>query len=448
MPKLRPLLLPRLLAFGMSAAAYWGLAYAVPRQSFGWVLALFGIAFVAYAGLLRLGLSLRAGLAAALLLRLLWLPALPALSDDYHRFRWDGILLAAGQNPYLSRPDELMAEKDAANGSLALEPLYARLNSPHYYSVYPPVCQAVFGLAGWWFPDKEQAAVVLMRLVLLGAEALTAWLLLALLGAWRLPAQRALIYLLNPLVIVELTGNLHFEALLICLVLATFWLLLRGRRMGSAVALGLAVGTKLLPLLLLPLLVRRLGWRWLVQYGLVVAATLAVLFAPFISADMLANVGRSLNLYFHSFEFNASLYYLLRAWGQWYTGYNQIAVIGTGLALAVVALVLLISWRERTTELHRLPPTLLLLLTGYYLLATVVHPWYLTPLVALSVFTRYRFALIWSALVVLSYSAYQSSVYAENLLLVAAEYLILLTVLAYDLTRTRPDEEVHQYQSQ
>ncbi len=52
-------------------------------------------------------MPLRQGLLAALLLRLLWLPALPTFSDDYHRFRWDGLLLTEGLNPFRYRPDEL-----------------------------------------------------------------------------------------------------------------------------------------------------------------------------------------------------------------------------------------------------------------------------------------------------------------------------------------------------
>ena len=429
----------------LSAAAYWLLAYATPRPAFGQLAGLLGLAFGLYWWLLKNGLPLKQGLLAALLLRLLWQPALPAFSDDYHRFRWDGLLLNAGLNPYRYRPDELVATaqkpttqpatQQLTTTNLQLPPLYPRLNSPHYYSVYPPVDQAVFGLAAGLFPDSERGFVLVLRLVLLLGEVATAGLLLALLRRFGMRAERALWYLLNPLVIVELTGNLHFEGLVGSLLLLMLWLLARGRTAGGGAALALAVATKLLPLLVLPLLLRRLPWRQLVGFGLVLGAGLAALFLPFLSLALVENIGRSLNLYFRNFEFNASFYYLARAIGRQLTGYNQIALLGPALASLTALGGLALAFTERRTTWATLPRALLLLLTLYFLLATTVHPWYLAPLVLLSTFTRARYALVWSGMAVLSYAAYRTSAYTEDLGLVALEYTVVLVVLALDFRR-------------
>ena len=432
----------QLLALLLSAAAYAGLAYATPRAQFGQLAGLFAVLLAAYAWLLRTGLPLRWGLGAALAFRLLWLPAQPALSDDVYRFRWDGLLVAHGVSPFRFRPDEVIADgaraalPDAATRAQvlpALQQLYRQLNSPHYYSVYPPVCQAIFGAAARLFPASERGFVVGLRLALLLAEAGTAALLLALLPALGWPAGRALRYLLHPLVVVELTGNLHFEALAICFVLLAVWLLQRGQWARSAGALGLGVAAKLLPVLALPLLLRRLGGRRFAAYAAVVLGVLLGLFAPFVSVALVLNISRSLNLYFRSFEFNASLYYLLRAVGYRLTTYNEIARIGPALALAAAGFGLGLAWRERRPTLASLPRALLLLLTGYYALATTVHPWYLTPLVALAPFTRFRYPLVWGGAAVLSYAAYQSAAYTENLGLVGLEYCLAFGVLAWEL---------------
>jgi len=439
-----------------SAGAYAALAYATPRTSFGLLLGLLVLAFGLYVVLLKTGLSLRLGLGAALLLRLLWLPALPAFSDDYHRFRWDGLLLTQGVNPYQYRPDEFLASDSAATessppsgtGGLTLPAAtwaqlraeYPALNSPHYYSVYPPVCQLVFGTAAGLFTDSARGFVLGLRLGILLAEAATAGLLVLLLRRFGQLPHRALWYLLNPLVVVELTGNLHFEALVISFLLLMVWLLTRGRTLAAGGALALAVATKLLPLLVLPLLVRRLRlWPLgpLMWFGLGLAGVLLLLFGPLLSPELLQNTGRSLNLYFRNFEFNASFYYLLRAAGQWYTGYNQIARLGPTLALTVALGAGVLALTERRPTWATLPHALLLLLTLYFLLATTVHPWYLTPLVALSVFSRAHYALVWSGMAVLSYAAYQTSAYTENLGLVALEYGVVLLVLALDARQGR-----------
>ncbi|NVO85173.1 hypothetical protein [Hymenobacter terrestris] len=426
-----------LVALLVNAAAYELLAYAVPRPAFGLLAVLMALAFGLYWWLLKTGLPLRQGLLAALMLRLLWLPALPALSDDYHRFRWDGLLLSEGHNPYRYRPDEL-ADPDASSetNNQELTTIYPRLNSPHYYSVYPPVDQAVFALAAWVAPASERGFVVALRVLLLLAEAATAGLLLALLRQFRQPPERALWYLLNPLVIVELTGNLHFEGLVGCFLLLMLWLLARGRAAGGG-ALALAVATKLLPLLVLPLLLRRLAWPQLVRFGLALVAVLAALFGPFLSLELVENIGRSLNLYFRSFEFNASVYYLVRAAGKWLTGYNQIALLGPALALMTAVGGLLLAATERRPTWATLPRALLLLLTLYFLLATTVHPWYLAPLVMLSCFTRARYALVWSGMAVLSYAAYRTTAYTENLWLVTLEYTVVLAVLLLDFRQGR-----------
>ncbi|ALW86025.1 hypothetical protein AUC43_13560 [Hymenobacter sedentarius] len=434
----------------LSGAAYGGLAYATPRAHFGQLVGLFAVALLAYVWLLRSKIPLRWGLAGALLFRLLWLPATPALSDDVHRFRWDGLLVANGANPFQFRPDEIIAEgartaipnKQRRDEALPqLQQLYRQINSPHYYSVYPPVCQLVFGAAARLFPVSEAGFAACLRAVVQAAEVGTAWLLLALLPALGMRPDRALRYLLHPLVIVEITGNLHFEGLVFFFLLLALWLLSRNRWAVSAVALGLGIATKLLPLLALPLLVRRLGWRRFLAYSAAVAGTLLLLFSPFISVELFVNISRSLNLYFRSFEFNASIYYLLRALGFWLTTYNEIAIIGPLLALTSGGVGLVLAWRERHLSLAALPQTLLLMLTAYYALATTVHPWYLTLPIGLAALSPFRFPLVWGGMAVLSYAAYRSSAYAENLWLVGLEYAVTYAVLAWELYQPAAEKQ-------
>ena len=68
----------------------------------------------------------------------------------------------------------------------------------------------------------------------------------------------------------------------------------------------------------------------------------------------------------------------------------------------------------------------------YLLSATILHPWYIITLLAISLFTPYRFAVIWTGFVFLSYAGYTETAFTENLLLVALEYMIVMAYLLYE----------------
>jgi alpha-1,6-mannosyltransferase len=313
--------------------------------------------------------------------------------------------------------------------------LFQHLNSPHYYSVYPPVCQAVFWLAALFSPESILGSVVVMRVVLLLAEAGTFVLAIRLLPLLGRPSRQVLWYALNPLVIMELTGNLHFEALMVFFLLGALYLLLRHRYWLSALAFGLAVGVKLLPLMLLPFLYGRLPFKWLLLYCTLVGGTLVLLFLPFLSLEIIGNLLSSVNLYFQKFEFNASFYYLCRWLGDQMLGYNPIGTLGPFLSLLVLGSLLSLAYRYRQASLSLLPTLWLAALTLYLLLSTTVHPWYITTLVALAMFTPWRYPMVWSGMVVLSYAAYRTTAYEENLGLVALEYAVVLGWLGYEWWR-------------
>lgn len=409
-----------------SAFAYLALGYVIPRSDFPILATLFALLFAGYFFFLRSEVSLKTGLSLALIFRLLLLFSLPALSDDYFRFLWDGRLFVSGENPYLNLPD-LYAKNNFAGIPGLSKQLYDNLNSPHYFSVYPPVCQFIFGLAAYIDPESNLIGVMIMRFFILLAEAGSIWLLLKLLREFNLPEKNVLLYALNPLVILELTGNLHFEAIMIFFLLAAFYFLAQKRYHFSAVSLGLAVCSKLLPLIVLPFLFKRLGFRnWLI-YGAIVGITCLVLFLPILNTELIAHFSNSLNLYFQKFEFNASVYYLLREIGFIFTGYNQIAFLGPFLSLCTFCGILFLALRETNASSGNLPHLFIYALTLYFLLATIVHPWYLTTLVAFATLTKLRYPVIWASLGILSYAAYQTNSYTENPWLLTLEYLGLAT---------------------
>ena len=419
----------------LSLVCYFLLIYQTDRHDFNSILIYFLVLSFVYLLVIQVvdeGL-LQWALAAAVILRLSLLTAIPELSDDFFRFIWDGRLLNQGISPFAELPSALM--QDGAFSSDPLnQQLYQGMNSPNYFTVYPPLAQWIFLLAAKIFPNNILGNLIVMRLLIILFEVGSIILCLKILKKLKLPAGKALIYAWNPLVIVELTGNLHLEGVMIFFVLLAIYLWQINKWKWSATALATAVATKLVPLIFLPLLAFRVPWKRVVTYWLISGLITCLLFATIWSPELWNGMSTSLSLYFQKFEFNASIYYVIREIGYAVKGYNIIQTAGLYLALTTLILILWWSWyaHNRMTWSQ----AMLWALTLFLFLSTTVHPWYITPLVALAVFSNYRFPLAWSILVILSYAGYAERGYTENLWLVATEYLLLWGVLILDVRKS------------
>ena len=442
------------------------LAYGIERYETVRLLTVYAISFAAYVGLLKLApaAAFRWLVSLAVVARLALLPVLPHLSDDLYRFVWDGRLLYQGYDPFAYLPSEIISGAGEVQAQGIDKNLYDQLNSPNYYTIYPPVNQGVFALAAWVSPTSARGSAMVIRALLVLAELMTLWLMTQLLRQKRspisddqkitsslnirhsvfdiptqssstIPLQNILLYALNPLVIIELTGNLHFEALMIAFLLGSvYWV---RRNLGlSAVFFGLAVCTKLVPLILLPLYWRWLGWRKaLLFYGLV-GLTTAVLFFLLVTPELVAGMQKSIGLYFQTFEFNASVYYIIREIGFYRKGYNIIAQAGRWLAISTFLGIMLYAALERNRWLPAAYSGAWLI---FLLLSTTVHPWYVTPLLAFAVFTPYRYAVAWSGLIFLTYAGYSAVGFTENLWVTALEYVVVLAILGYEILIDKHD---------
>ncbi|NNL16811.1 MAG: mannosyltransferase, partial [Flavobacteriaceae bacterium] len=128
-----------------------------------------------------------------------------------------------------------------------------------------------------------------------------------------------------------------------------------------------------------------------------------------------------------------SLYYIARELGYLFRGYNEIAIIGKIIPVVVVLFVLIITFYRKNKSMVELITAMLLVLTVYYFVSTTVHPWYIATLLILSVFTKYRFPLVWSFVIVLSYLAYGYDDNKENLWIIGLEYVLVYGVFIWEL---------------
>jgi len=422
-----------LLFLLLPLSAYFYLAYFYERTQFEGLL--YVLPFLAGSYLITLffqqGLNWKVLFAIGMLFRLTFLFSLPALSDDFYRFLWDGILFQQDVDPYASLPSEMTD----LSGFQKL--LLSKMNSPDYFSVYPPLLQYFFGLAAGFGSDSLLGSVLFFRLLIILAEVGSFFLLRKILTCLKLSRSRAFIYFLNPLVIIELSGNLHPEAFWIFLFVLTIYLIIKQRWLSSGAAFAAAVLVKLMPLLFLPLLVKRLSRTSVWFLSAALGCTILVCL-PLIHLNTFLQLFDSIDLYFRNFEFNASVYYLLRGLGFQYLGYNPIQYLGPLLGVLTAVLILFMQLRRGGDQWSTFFKRLLLSLSIYYLFAQVVHPWYLAPLVLLACFQTFLFPILWSIVIFLSYHRYAEGVTEEHWGILLAEYLPLYVLLAYELTAGQP----------
>lgn len=405
------------------------LGYWVPREKTLFLIAGFGIAFTSFMIVLRKADNEDVDLAYywGILLRVLLIASLPKLSDDVFRFIWDGRLIFNLEDPYKYLPAHYL---DSGLKGLDIG-LFEKLNSKEYFSIYPPFNQVFFFLSVLFSPNSEVWSIILLRVIILVFELGNMRLIKQLLVHYKLPQKYGLVYWLNPLVIFELTGNLHFEGIVVFFLLLALLKYEQGRLHLSAIYFGLSVATKFIPLIFLPLLIRKIGFKKAFIYGLIVVVTLAISFLPLINTAHVWAIWESMSLYFQKFEFNGSIYYLTRWYGFETEGHNIIAKSGKWMMYATFGSIMIYSFLAKPKT--DWPRQMVWVWFLYLLFGTTVHPWYVIPMLAMSVFSSKRFPLIWSALIFLTYINYAGGTYTDRLDIVIIEYSLVLLALLFDL---------------
>ena len=424
-------LLVMILALLASGTAWLG--YGVLRHEHAELLTALLLVFTCYVWLV---LILRKGtvgdevfrklLIFTMAVRLLLLFSVPALSDDVYRFLWDGRLLDIWTDPYRWVPDEAHRMFRLPQG----DQLYGLLNHRDTYSTYPPFTQFFSWLAvhieSGSGLDRE---MLLLRIPVIAVDTASVMLLAGLLRDAGKPAVWAFAYGWHPLVMLELTANLHHEVWVVFFLLVFLRLFLQNRQLLSSAAFAGAVSAKLLPLIFLPAVFFRIpsAKRYVVAALVLLLAALTTL--PMWSAGW----NNGLGLYFQRFEFNPSVWAMVREVGWWFTGYNIIGMAGPLLAAGTLVAIVIVSYRN---HMMPLPAVMVWCLTIYLMLATTVHPWYVVPLIPLGVLAGYTFPLVWGGMVMLTYLGYSEHGYQSSFWIGLVEYGITGLAVMMDLRKS------------
>lgn len=367
--------------------------------------------------------------------RLISFGSLPSLSDDVFRFLWDGRLIIDGINPFVALPSTLM-ETQGNDFIASHQALYQLINSKGYFTIYPPLNQLLFVIAAWTKGSLLFQTNVLRFFLLLAEIGTFFWIqhILSQKGGERSAVKW---YWLNPLVIIELVGNLHFEALLIFFVIGAVYYLQKGSGFQAGLWLSLSVISKLLPLMLVPLFFWKLKdkERWI--FVAIVICVVTISFAPLLSVEMINGFRDSFALYFQKFEFNASIFYVVREFGYWQKGWNIIETAGRQMAIISMITIILVSFKQINIKTWT---KVIIIFMIYFLMTTTLHPWYITTVVALGVINCFRFPLIWSALIMMTYIGYTATDFQENLSITAIEYTLLFLAIGAEFFMSKKSQ--------
>ena len=365
------------------------------------------------------------------LIRAIFIFHIPELSQDFYRFIWDGNIQLLGINPYIYTPDVLIERIDFPNAQLLYEAMGSL--SANHFSNYPPLSQYLYQIMGYFNRGDLLYPVVSLRVIYFIGEIIVFFIGTTLLKKIHRNPEHILWYFLNPLVIIEGIGNLHGEAFMVCFTLASVICLLHKKIFLGGLFMALAIATKLLPLLIVPLFFRFLGLKKFTLFSLSVFVFSLLLWGPFWEEEMIANYKNTIGLWFTTFEFNGSIYNIVRAIGYEVNGYNIIREIGKLTPFITIGLVLVFTFLRSNRELKSVLKSMLFLLSCYFFMATTVHPWYLINLVVLGVLTGYVYPILWSLTVFWSYSSYGPEGFKEEWLWNVPAYLFVYTCFFFEI---------------
>lgn len=351
----------------------------------------------------------------AILFRICGLLGGPIYEDDFYRYLWDAFRFVQDGTPYGIPPEAFFADPDVP---AHFQRILDQVNYPELSTIYGPVTQLTF-LLGY---ALSPGSIVALQVPLIFFDLLAVGLLLRL-----APASAVLLYAWCPLVIKEVAFTAHPDGVAVSLLLAAVVLGQRKRLHGAAVCLALAVGAKVLALLLVPfVLARARPVHWAVF-----ASTLLLLYLPFVLQGG-TDLG-TLVVFAREWEFNAAVFGLLKPWIS-----NPVARATCGLALA--------GWLAWYHVVYRRSASASVprgdwIYGGFLALWPVVNAWYLLWLLPFAVIRPSAWAWTASVAVLLSYVTglnlddLQMEPFGHPFWVRPVEYGLIALAMLYDVRR-------------
>ncbi len=372
---------------------------------------------------------LTVGIIFGVIFRLTMLFTTPTLSDDIYRYVWDGKVASQGINPYHYPPEaeELKPVRDQS--------IYPHVNHKEISTIYPPVSQLVF-----WGLFKLDPSLLAFKAAFLGLDLLTIAILILVLKNLGLNSKRVLLYVWNPLIIVEISGSGHADSIGIFLLTLSLCFLTRKQLLWSNFTLVLSFLTKFIAIFLLPFitLIKKENKSVLLLF-FVIFTTL--LYLPY--ADAGEKLFSGFLIYTAKWRFNDAIFSLIfsavtKFWTQNTDSALEVSKRIIGVIFASLFVYFIFRFKkdfgkEGNVWIFKLG---LIFFGGFFLLSPTAHPWYLCWLLPFLVVVPNRAWLLLTGLAGLSYwiliDSSKTGIWQETSWVKWVEYSPFYLLLVFD----------------
>jgi alpha-1,6-mannosyltransferase len=343
-----------------------------------------------------------------IIFRITLIPAAPTTSPDVFRYIWEGKIISHGVNPYQVPPDAPSLNQYQSD-------LWSKVGFKNMTSIYPPFAQVAF-LIGHMISNESALG---LKIVYLICEIVTLIFLLKLLRLKKLSPGYIILYAWLPIPIMEYFINAHVDAVGIAFLVLFLYHIEKGRNNISAVFFALSILVKFYPLMLYPLLIKKIGIKKLVPFTLIFLFTSIVFYAPFITSDFA--IKNSLTTYLLRWEFNGSVYNLIKVFSD-----RDLARIICSIMLIIAIAVISYQYRDFVNGAFGV-------FLSFVIFATTIYPWYLGWIAALN--PLLNFYSVFSLLFTSNFSNFTplGKVWQEYWRVLVIEYFPFFLLLYVDL---------------
>jgi alpha-1,6-mannosyltransferase len=342
------------------------------------------------------------------LFRITVIPAVPTTSPDVFRYLWEGRIIAHGINPYQVPPDSHMLSQFHSG-------IWEKVGFKYMTSIYPPLAQITF-LIGYILSGES---VWGLKVVYLISEIITLIFLLKLLRLKKINPNYIILYAWLPVPIMEYFINAHIDAVGITFLILFLYHIEKGKNNFSAVFFALSFLVKFYPLMVFPLLIKKIGLKRLIPFILIFLSTIMIFYAPFLTKDFA--IKNSLTTYLLHWEFNGSVYNLVKM-------FSNGAISRVICSILLIISIMIISYKYRDFVNGTFG-----VLLSFVVFATTLYPWYLGWIAALN--PLFNFYSVFSLLFTSNFSNFTplGKIWQEYWLVLIIEYIPFFLLLYLDL---------------